>query len=122
MAKFVTPLDVEMIEGTDPQTWRVLKPFVFESDKQGIIVVPSDFVTDFASVPRIPFAYFLTGNTAHQAAVVHDWLYTPPAKMSRKAADDVFVEACKASGIAGWRASLMWLGIRIGGGDRFQAP
>ena len=122
MGKFLTSLDVELIVDSDPAQWRVLKPLAYQSDKHGLIVVPSDFVTDFASVPRLPLVYALSGDTAHLAAVVHDWLYTPPMKVPRKDADDILLEASAASGVPAWRRWMMWAGVRVGGGSKFQVP
>ena len=39
------------------------------------ITVPTGFLTDFASVPRMPFVFLLFGDVAHEAAVIHDYLY-----------------------------------------------
>lgn len=76
--------------------------------------VPGDFNTDFASVPRLPVAYMLTANTAHQAAVLHDWLYRTGAE-PRTTCDAIFYEAMVATGVPKWRAWLMWAGVRAGG-------
>ncbi len=124
MAKFITELLVELEseEGAARPIWRVIKPLVYESDiTGGLIVVPSDFVTDFASVPRLPFAFWLMGDSAHKAAVVHDWLYTPPQKVTRAIADAVFREASAVAGVPAWRRWGMWLGVRLGGAGGFQA-
>lgn len=56
------------------------------------ITVPVGFVTDFASVPRLPLTYLIAGNTGHWAATVHDLLYRWGV-VSRKDADIVFKEA-----------------------------
>ena len=53
------------------------------------------------------------------AATIHDHLYAT-GKLSRKASDQVFYNALRSSGIARWRASLMWAGVRIGGGWRYK--
>lgn len=119
MAKFVTPLDVELVSD-DPVLWRILKPLVYDSDAAGLLVVPSDFETDFASVPRLPLAFLLAGDTCHKAAVVHDWLYTPPERFPRDLCDKVLREAAEASGVPFWRRWLVWAGVRIGGGGNYQ--
>src|SRR5258708_6192683 len=72
MAEFKTKLVVEEL---DDKTWKLKEDLYYTSDILGVIYVPAGFVTDFASVPRLPFAYLLAGDTAHQAAVVHDYLY-----------------------------------------------
>lgn len=53
------------------------------------------------------------------AAVIHDRLYAS-GQLSRKAADRVFYNALRSSGVARWRAWLMWAGVRIGGHWRYK--
>lgn len=53
------------------------------------------------------------------AATIHDRLYAT-AELSRKAADAVFLNALRASGVARWRAWLMWAGVRLGGHWRYN--
>lgn len=77
--------------------------------------VPVGFYTDFASVPRfMPIAYACLGDTAHEPAVVHDWLYYG-AFTDRKTADDIFLEAMKAWGMSPWRYYPIYWGVRAGG-------
>lgn len=52
------------------------------------------------------------------AATIHDHLYTT-SELSRKAADHVFYNALRSSGIARWRAWVMWFGVRLGGHWRY---
>lgn len=125
MSKFITPLRLERLEDSSRDgrgTWLLIDPLVYESDKAGIIItVPKGFVTDLASVPRLPFAYLLTGGIGHAAAVVHDALYTTH-QVTREMADDVFYEALLLLGIPKPQAWLMWAGVRVGGGGSWEAP
>lgn len=52
------------------------------------------------------------------AAVIHDRLYFT-AELGRKDADQVFYNALRSSGVARWRAWLMWAGVRLGGSRRY---
>lgn len=119
MSHFITDLDArEMTRDTSTDrrgTRKLLSPLVYHSDLLGrSVAVPFGFITDFASVPRIPVAYLLAGGCANAAAVIHDWLYTTH-EVPRATADAVFREAIEAGGERGWRAWLMWLGVRVGG-------
>ena len=90
--------------------WRLLAPLAFESETVRIITVPTDFETDFASVPRVPFAYWLTGDSAHASAVIHDYLcreWYPVGKITWARAADIFGEAMKAEGVPAWRRAIM---------------
>lgn len=118
MAHFKTKLRVELVAAGSKPVWQLQAPFVFVTDVlDTILVVPTNFLTDFASVPRLPLAYTLTGNLAHEAAVIHDWLYSKECKdrATRKQADDVFYEAAIVVGTSEFRAWLMWLGVRAFG-------
>lgn len=121
--KFTTALQLERLEDTSRDgrgTWRLLGRLGYSSDLIGQVDVPQGFVTDLASVPRLPVAYFLAGGLAHAAAVVHDWLYTTH-QVKRATADAVFREACQACGVSAWRAWVMWLGVRAGGASSWAA-
>jgi hypothetical protein len=107
------------VEHTDEGEWRLLSPLVYRSDIAGQIEVPQGYVTDFASVPRLPMVYLLAGDTAHEAAVIHDWLYAL-GTVARSVADDVFREAAAASGVAWWRRWMLWLGVRVGGSAAYM--
>lgn len=125
MSRFITDLDVRKLtadSSTDRRgTWKLLQPLVYRSDRLGYtLTVPAGFVTDFASVPRLPVAYLLTANRGHEAAVLHDWLYTTHA-VERAEADALFSEALEAGGEPAWRRGLMWLGVRLGGWTAWDA-
>lgn len=118
MNRFPEPLQAEL--QTDRKTWRLLAPFSYLDPEQGRLTVPPGFETDFASVPRLPVVFDLVGAYGHAAAVLHDWLYRT-CLLPREEADQVFFNALRSSGIARWRAWLMWGGVRIGGASRYGA-
>lgn len=115
--RFPRPLQTEL--QPDRKTWRLLAPFSYLDPDHGLIEVPEGFETDFASVPRWPLTFALLGQYGHAAAVVHDWLYRN-GSLLRKDADRVFLNALRSSGIARWRAYLMFAGVRIGGASRYN--
>jgi hypothetical protein len=85
--------------------------------------VPQDFLTDYASVPRLVGMYLLFGNKGKRAALIHDWLYSGGvAGITRQMADDVFKEALGVSGYSAFTIEAMYLGVRVGGAKRFAAP
>ena len=116
MGRFPNPLRVEQTSRT---TWRLLAPFSYLDPDHGLIVVPEGAETDFASVPRIPIVFDLVGAYGHAAAVLHDQLYAT-GELSRAAADRVFLNALRSSGIARWRSWLMYAGVRLGGRWRYR--
>lgn len=121
MSKFVTSLQAKWIGREGSRVlWELEASLLYNSDLlQSTVIVPAGFRTDFASVPRLPLAFLLAGDTAHEAAVVHDYLYSQ-GKLSRAECDAVFKEAIIVSGEPRWRAWLMYAGVRIGGGIAWQ--
>ena len=123
MSKFLNKLVVEELDdATDGGrgTWRLTVPLLYQSDVASTIIsVPTGFTTDFASVPRIPLVYEAVGDTAHAAAVVHDYLYST-GEVPRSMADAIFKEAAQVSGVSGWRAWILWAGVRIGGASHYR--
>lgn len=124
MSQFLTKLDQVLLDedgGDGRAIWVLDRPLLYQSDLVGIIEVPSGFRHDSASVPRIPVAWWLAGDTAHAAAVVHDYLYqaggviTDAKRIDRRTADAVFLEAMRCSEVPGWRARVMWLAVRLFG-------
>jgi hypothetical protein len=116
-ARFLTVLQVERVAGA--REWVLTSELAFSSDVlDRLIIVPIGFVTDFASVPRLPLAYWLFGGLADEAAVVHDFLYST-GLCSRKQADEVFAEASRACGVSAFQRGAMWLGVRLFGGSRY---
>lgn len=120
---FLTPLIVRFISDN---RWRLTRQFRVEVEEDARRVtqinVPSGFLTDFASVPRLPLAYLVAGGKASEAATVHDYLYSAgnPHHRGRKWADDVFAAAMKAQGISTWRRTIMYWAVRLGAGAYFK--
>lgn len=116
MGYFVTQLIATKVREPDSNgraNWELHEPLVFWSDKVGRVEVPAGFVTDFASVPRLPLVYDLVGDCAHASAVVHDYLHRGfMSNVSHAAAAHVFKEAMKAEGTPAWRRWLMWMATR----------
>lgn len=114
----ITPrfLDPLVLQEIDDRRWRLVRELRFDSAILAArIVVPEEFVTDLSSVPRLPLAYWLAGDTGRKAAVVHDFLYDHRLGGGRQIADDVFLEALRVEGVPAWRRALMWAAVRLFG-------
>jgi len=112
MADFKTPLEVRMLPEMDDQHWQLISPLVYQSDLVGEIVVPTGFITNFASFAPLKYA-------AIREAVIHDYLYNKK-NVSRKMADQVFLEAMHSTGNEEAETHLMYLGVRLGGGSHYR--
>lgn len=128
MGKFCSPLIAEKIS---EHNWKLIAALVYKSDTlDAYIIAPKGFVTNFASVPRLPFMYLLFGGVGDEAATLHDWLYSKECSLSisRAVADKilrgVIIECLVKDGMAKWRAVLkayaMWLGVRLGGASHWK--
>jgi len=63
--------------------------------------------------------YGLLAGYGMRAAILHDWLYTAGI-LSRAECDAVFYRALTTGdGTARWRASIFWLGVRLGGSTSY---
>lgn len=128
---FQTELHVNLKSGTD-NVWIVDEPLKYWSELLNFLVIippwfeskepdptgePSFFETDFASVPRVPFAYEAWGDRAHREAVLHDYLYridsVPVVTYSQ--ANSCFLEAMKATGKSWYIRYPMYLGVVTAG-------
>ena len=122
MSEFITKLDVELVDDLSNEgrgSWRLASPLAYSSDVSGLtITVPVGFITDFASVPRAPIAFWLTGDTAHEPAVIHDYLYAT-GLLPRALADSVLLEAMAVEGVPSWRRYAMYYAVRAFGDAHF---
>jgi hypothetical protein len=121
MSRFVTPLraeEVDEFEGID----RLLEPLGYESDLLDCRVdAPTGFLTDWASVPRLPLMYLAYGGKGKKAAGIHDLLYHSRA-VSREMADQVLREAMLACGYSRLTAWAFYQACRVGGQARWDQP
>lgn len=101
-----------------------ISPFGYQLSDGRKIIIPDNFKTDFATIPRIfwfiapPVGYGARAAYG-KAAVIHDYLYRNKSiggtAISRKIADDIFVECMKVSNVHPVRQYIMWLAVRMFG-------
>lgn len=128
MSEFLTKLngdwlddDVRYMLGLDLRYRSdIVKALNLPSFPEGLIVVPAGFVTDFASVPRIPIIYELFGDRAHHESVIHDYLYQTHQGLDRQTCDRIFREAMQVRGKSKFVWEGMYLGVRLGGWNSYR--
>jgi hypothetical protein len=121
VSHYITPLQVEDVDEF-AGTWRLTGPLVFVSDLLlRTITVPQGFVTDFASVPRLPVIYLAEGGKGEKAATLHDWAYSSQF-VPREQADALLREALLACGYSAFTAGLFYAAVRMGGASHWKAP
>ena len=113
MGSFNTPLDVEYLDGLN---WKILTPFeYFMTDNPASrLVVPKDYVTDFASVPRIFWQLLPPTGIYGKAAVIHDWVYSTEL-FKRSECDLIFYEAMGVLKVPQWKRWVMYRAVRTFG-------
>jgi hypothetical protein len=128
-AEFIIALSVtELTAGA----WQINPPrfgiVIYDGDRKIFICIEPGFITDFCSVPRIPFAYLLYGNLANKAGVGHDALYSDwpnifvvdldtgePFKYDRAWADNALSAMLKECGVGAFKRGMMYAGVRAFG-------
>lgn len=129
--RFITPLSVTELPNN---TWRLDKEFVADIHYKSIsyeLNIKAGFVTDFCSVPRIPFVYELVGGIGNKAGLVHDALYSNWSGVSiaransdivlvydRLFADTVLSAGLAACGVGLIKRNAMYGAVRMFG-DKF---
>ncbi len=115
---FLTPLQVEKANGQ----WRLIRPLIYRG-KRDYFKVPTGFMTDFASVPRL--LQGIRPCPGDRAAVVHDYLYREAPQVlvepegckqiSRRDADGVFLRIMREQSVGWLRRCVLYWGVRLGG-------
>lgn len=135
MSAFLDALEMRQVGWLNGRpTWITLRPVRYRSALLGAtLVVPAEFITDLASVPRLPFAWLLAGGRGNRSAVIHDfgyqfnhWLLIDGSRLTvkRGLVDDVFRESLPADPISGAGAVMAWTmyaAVRIGGWPSWKA-
>jgi len=118
-------------EYVDGNMWRLRQMdgcrFGIAVEGIGTIEPPDGFFFDFASVPP-PASWIFPkpGDGPHgaygPAAVIHDWLYSFPGKITREQADRIFLLGMEIKNVAAPMRSLFYMAVRIGGKKYFGNP
>lgn len=119
MVTRITNLDTEKIGHI---LWRLNKPLLWATSN-GMITVPTNFLTDGASCPNILWSLCspMSGPQVC-AAVAHDYLYSKDCGLhyTREQADQLFYDMMIVDGTPKWRAKLIYMGVRAGGKKSFK--
>jgi hypothetical protein len=126
MSQFLSTLTGEWL---DDVRFRLTQPLIYQSDilkkefpeiKDGILEIVAGFVTDFASVPRVPIAYELFGDRAHHESVPHDFMYQTHI-VTKHMADRIFLEAMVVRSKPVYIRVPMYWGVILGGTSSYKS-
>lgn len=108
------------IDGGLPYTLQA--PLIYDSALlDRTFIVPTGFMTDLASVPRILWNVLPPMGEYSDAAVIHDALYQHGYGLRRGQADSVLREAMECCGVGRWTRWTIYAGVRLGGWLRWNA-
>jgi hypothetical protein len=113
--RFTGPVQAEFVrESGEDRRMRLLRTVSFVDADGERWVAPRGLVFDGASIPRALWS--VTGapfdGDYRDAAVFHDAAYKRRDPRGRKAADQMFYAAMRASGVGAFRARKMYLAVR----------
>ena len=104
-----------ILEYLDGRTWKLTESLGFLSKKfERRFAVPANFITDFASIPRIFWRLFPPTGKYGKAAVLHDYLYAHNG-VTRSEADGVFLEAMEELEVGWLTRHTLHKAVRAGG-------
>lgn len=84
-------------------------------------VIPKNFQTDLASIPRPLWPIVAPQYTGFIApAILHDYLYRCHPGVTRKFADEVLYSALIINGVTTFTATKFYLAVRLFGGNHFD--
>lgn len=114
--RFMGQLDVRYMGWLDGRPdFLTLDPFSYYCKfLQEVITVPAGTHINGASVPRVPFAYWLFGERGFLEAGLHDYMCGRPDIWPRHIADKVYREAMSVGDVPPWARDGMYLGVRLG--------
>lgn len=115
MSRFTEVLVVSPL--ADGKTWVTRKEFGYDIGEEGSansVDVPIGFMTDFASVPRLLWAFLPRWGKYGNAAVIHDYCYWDQS-CPRKETDRIFREAMEVLKVPTYKIRLIYYAVRLGG-------
>jgi len=102
------------------KNWELVREVTYRTEVGELVTVREGFKFDFASVPRAFWWLYpptgTKGNPYGIAALVHDWLLMHHKiggrKITRKEADDIFLEIMLYTGCRKSLAYTLWTAVR----------
>ena len=106
----------------DGKRWVLRREFFYDIGYEGSknsVIVPSGFVTDFASIPRIFWMIYPKWGKYGNGAVIHDYLYWEQI-FSREKSDKIFLEAMVVLGVSSYDCKVIYNLVRLFGDKSWE--
>lgn len=115
-SKFLAPIYGEVMDNGDIKLTQSFQ-YYREGNKEDIITVPEGFESDWASIPQALQLFISKVGKHSKPAILHDYLCVMNHKdksfISRKEADEVFLEAMKIKGVNLVKRYIMYAAVRV---------
>lgn len=115
-SKFLAPIYGEVMDNGDIKLTQSFQ-YYREGNKEDIITVPEGFESDWASIPQALQLFISKVGKHSKPAILHDYLCVMNHKdksfISRKKADEVFLEAMKIKGVNLVKRYIMYAAVRV---------
>lgn len=128
MNAFLTELDLTPL--SDGRNWKLLSPLLYcvDAASEGeILTIPTDFVTDLASVPRTlwniypPFGVYDSPSVLHDYGYRNGGVYVGAKKVYTKAdVDNLFRDSMKACGVGLITRNILYTAVKLFGQRSFK--
>ena len=99
--------------------YEIVTPLIWQ-DELGVIIVPTGFIYDGASVPKALSSIVPRfGGRYDRATALHDYLYTAGI-LSRKDSDKLFYKALRSDKVRWVQAKIMYFAVRFFGKKHYK--
>lgn len=113
--------DTPCIKPHDNYNFKLCHMMITSIDGE-ITIIPKDFKTDLASLPRWYWPIVAPSYAPIIApSILHDYLYRCPNNLTRTEVDDIFFYALLRNGTSTYLAYKMYYGVRVFGSHYFNA-
>lgn len=86
-----------------------------------IYVVPKNFETDLASIPKPLWSFIAPQYTGYVApSILHDYLYSCGNLFNRRIDDEILYSALKVNGVSTYTAVKFYVAVRLFGNNHFN--
>lgn len=122
-------LDDIIVMAIGSKEWKLMDDFEYHvgfASSLEVIVIPTGFETDFASIPKVFHSFINPAGKVRAAALVHDYLYSkrgvlPHKTYTRKECDEIFLELMQVVGVAYWKSLTMYYAVWLFGKSSWNA-
>lgn len=105
---------------SDLRAWSLVESFTYRlANTRDSVVIPSGFVTDFASIPKLAQSIISALGSHGLPAILHDYLYWEQA-CARNQADVLFRKAMEEMGVGPTTAGVMYRAVELGGSSAWR--